>query len=496
LKSSEFARSALDTLEASVAVIDERGFIIAVNKAWRDFAKANHPSPESVCEGANYLAVCDAVQGPETGQAAEFAAALRAIIGSERDYYRLEYPCHSPQTQRWFYARVTRFPGGGPARATVHHIDFTERKIAELKLHASELRYREMFESSLLGISETNANNEFATVNLTYARMYGYQDPDSLIAEVRDIGQLYADPADRRDVLRILADRGYMEPREFRVKRRDGSIFNVMVSARELRSEAGEFLGYRAGHVDISKLKRVETELRASHKQMQALASRTQAAFENERTNTARKIHDLLSQTLTRLKIDLVWLQRRLENLGDAPSVKVLSPRVAEMVGMADEAVSTVQRIATDLRPAVLDSLGLCAALEWLARDFRNHGEIGCRIFVPERELSIDKDTATAAFRIVQESLANVNRHSRATEVEIRLEEEAEQVVLSIHDNGIGIDQEKLKDPISMGLAGMRERALLMGGSFDVLSWPALGTGTTVEARFPLPDSDRFPLGE
>jgi two-component system sensor histidine kinase UhpB len=89
-----------------------------------------------------------------------------------------------------------------------------------------------------------------------------------------------------------------------------------------------------------------------------------------------------------------------------------------------------------------------------------------------------------------------VNRHSRATEVEIRLEEEAEQVVLSIHDNGIGIDPEKLKDPISIGLAGMRERALLMGGSFDVLSWPALGTGTTVEARFPLPDSDRFPSGE
>jgi PAS domain S-box-containing protein len=494
LKSSEFACSVLDTLEVSVAVIDERGFIIAVNKAWRDFAKANHPSPESVCEGANYLAVCDAARGPEAEQAAEFAAALRAIIGSERDYYRLEYPCHSPQTQRWFYARATRFPGGGPARATVAHTDFTERKRAELELSASERKYRGLFEYSPLGISETGTDGHLIKANIAYARMYGYNDPEAMIDEVGDVSRLYADPNERTEVLRILSDRGFMEPREIMVRRRDGSLSHVMVASREIRDEAGDFVSYQATHIDISELKRVESELRASHEQARALASRAQTALENERASTARKIHDLLSQTLTRLKIDLVWLQRRLENLGDALPAKALGPRVAEMAGMVDEAVSTVQRIATDLRPAVLDSLGLCAALEWLARDFRYHSEIECRAFVPERELRIDKEVATAAFRIVQESLSNVTRHSRATEVEIRLEEEADQLVLRIHDNGIGIDPEKLKDPTSIGLAGMRERALLMSGSFTILSPPALGT--TVEARFPLSDSGRFPLGE
>jgi signal transduction histidine kinase len=366
-KSSRFAHSALDALSATIAIIDGRGFITAVNKAWRDFAKANHPSPERVCEGADYLGACDSARGPEAGQAAEFAAALRAMIRGERDSFSLEYPCHSPELQRWFCARATVFPGDGPSRVVIAHETITERIQAE-------------------------------------------------------------------------------------------------------------------------------AELRASHEQMRALASREQAGIEAERMSTARKIHDLLSQTLTRLKIDLVWLQRRLDNPGESFSAKTLGPRVAEMIGMADEAVSTVQRIATELRPAVLDSLGLCAALEWLARDFRDHGDIISRAFVPEGDLLIDKDVATAAFRIAQESLANAVRHSRATEVEIRLQEEAGQLVLLIHDNGIGIDPRKLRDPISIGLAGMRERALLLGGSLDIRSMPA--SGATVEARFPLSRSDRRPEGE
>jgi PAS domain S-box-containing protein len=321
--------------------------------------------------------------------------------------------------------------------------------------------------------------------------MYGYEDPETFIAESKDIVSHYADSDDRREVLRVLAEKRYMEPREFRLKRRDGSIFPAMVTAREIRNEHDELVGYQASHIDISALKSAEAELRASREQMRTLAYRAQKTCEDERTTTARKIHDLLSQTLTRLKIDLVWLQRRLENPGNAAPV---IPRVAEMARMADEALSTVQRIATELRPAVLDSLGLCAALEWLARDFKDHCEIGCRAFVPEREPSIDRDTATAAFRIVQESLTNVYRHSSATAVEICLETEEDQIVLSIHDDGIGIDPKKFADPLSIGLAGMRERALLAGGSFDIRSRHS--SGTIVEAHFPLQRSNGFPPGE
>jgi signal transduction histidine kinase len=164
------------------------------------------------------------------------------------------------------------------------------------------------------------------------------------------------------------------------------------------------------------------------------------------------------------------------------------------MIGMADEAVTIVQRIATELRPAVLDSLGLGAALAWLAHDFREHSGIAFRAFVPDGELRIDRDVATAAFRIAQESLTNVVRHSRASEAEIYLAEEDDQLVLSIQDNGIGIETGKLDDPFSIGLAGMRERTLLLGGSFDIRGRPA--SGVLVEARFPLPAADRTAEGE
>jgi PAS domain S-box-containing protein len=492
-KQSDFASSALNALSSSIAIIDEDGLIVAVNRAWRSFAEANHPESELVCEGANYLEVCDAAQGPERAQAAECAAALRSMIRGERDSFGIEYPCHSPAVQRWFCARATVFPGEDRRRLVIVHETITERKLAELELRESENRYRGLFENSMLGISETNTEGRLVSANLAYARLYGFAGVEEMLGEIHDVGlQLYADPEDRKDVLRTLAENGQMEPREMQVRRRDGSTIYVLVSAREIRDEAGSLRGYQASHIDISERKRVEDELRASHEQMRTLASRAQATMESERSTIARRIHDLLSQILTRLKIDLVWLQRRLENAEQASQPRALAARVVEMVGMADEAVSVVQRIATELRPAVLDSLGLGAALVWLAWDFGKHSEITCRAFVPEGDLIVDKDVATAAFRIAQESLSNIARHSGAENAEIRLLRESKSLILSIHDDGRGIEPEKLRDPLSIGLAGMRERARLVGGRLIIRR--ALPSGTTVDARFP--ETRAVPRGE
>jgi PAS domain S-box-containing protein len=489
METARIDRSALDALSSSIAIVGEDGRILAVNKAWRDFAAENHPKPGTVCEGADYLGACDSARGSEASQAMEIAAALREMLGGGLDSFALEYSCHSPELRRWFRARASPFVEGGRIRVAIAHEPITERVLAEQALRERERRFRELFERSPVGISETSVDGRLVRANSAYARLYGYDSPEEMMGEVGNVVRLYGDPEDREEVLRILSERGTMEPREMRVLRRDGSPFFVLVSARVLHDEAGAPRGYQANHIDIGELKRAEAELLASREQMRALASRAQAASEEERTSMARKIHDLLSQTLTRLKIDLVWLQRRLESPDAALPAKALVPRVAEMIGMADEAVGTVQRIATELRPAVLDSLGLGAALAWLARDFREHGEIACRAFVPDGELPIDRDAATAAFRIAQESLTNVVRHSGARKAEIYLAEEDDRLVLSIQDDGIGVDPGKLSDPFSIGLAGMRERALLLGGSFDIRSSP--GSGTTVEARFPLQRPDR-----
>ena len=143
LQSSErFANSALDALSAHIAILAETGSVIAVNHAWRRFAEANHPQPATVCEGANYLSICDAARGADAEQAAEFAAAVRAILRGEQDEFSLEYPCHSPDEQHWFNVHANSITSEGAARVVVAHETITNRKLAEEALRQSEEIYR------------------------------------------------------------------------------------------------------------------------------------------------------------------------------------------------------------------------------------------------------------------------------------------------------------------------------------------------------------------
>ncbi|MFA6293426.1 MAG: sensor histidine kinase [Victivallales bacterium] len=248
--------------------------------------------------------------------------------------------------------------------------------------------------------------------------------------------------------------------------------------------ENGKTIKLSGTFQDITDRKRAEEELQVSHDQLRALAARLQTVREEERTRVARDIHDVLAQELTRLKIDLVWLQGRLLKSGKAAAPEALAVRVGEMTRMADAAIHCVQRIATGLRPAVLDSLGLSAAVEWQSRDFQDHSGIQCNANVSAEELPVESDVATAVFRILQESLTNVQRHANATRVDIVLREESGQLLLRVQDNGCGIPATALGNPMSIGLTGMKERALLLGGHFEIWSRPE--SGTAVEVRLPL----------
>jgi signal transduction histidine kinase len=238
----------------------------------------------------------------------------------------------------------------------------------------------------------------------------------------------------------------------------------------------------------ITEHNRAEEDLHASREQLRALAARLLVVREEERSHIAREIHDLLAQDLTRLKIDMVWLQGQLIRAGTVAVPSALNARITEMGQIADAAIHCVQKIATELRPAVLDSLGLCATVEWQARDFQDHTGIECHASVPEGDLPVGRDCATAAFRVLQESLTNVQRHAKATRVDILLREDAGRLLLRVHDDGCGIESAALKSPMSIGLTGMRERALLLGGQLDIQGSP--GTGTTVEVRLPLSNTE------
>lgn len=222
-----------------------------------------------------------------------------------------------------------------------------------------------------------------------------------------------------------------------------------------------------------------EEKLRRSHDQLRALTAHLQIVREEERTRIAREVHDELGQALTGLKLDLVWLA------GKVPGTKVLQEKVKSMSAHIDETIHAIRRIATELRPGVLDSLGLAAAVEWQAADFQERTGIRCEVRIDVLpEAPPDQELGTACFRIFQETLTNIIRHAEATRVEVHLAQNERELMLSVRDNGRGIAEREIVHARSIGLIGMKERAAQVGG--EVFFFGLSGRGTTVTLRVPL----------
>ena len=238
--------------------------------------------------------------------------------------------------------------------------------------------------------------------------------------------------------------------------------------------------------MDITERKRAEEVLRQSREQLRRLAARMDSLREKERTWIAREVHDQLGQVFTSIKLDLSLMKKALARSEyTAEELRsLLHEKIECMVDSADAAIRTVQKIGTELRPAVLDDLGLLAAIEWQTKNFESRTGIRCRIKTDLQAVDIDPRCATAVFRIFQETLTNVARHAKATRMNIQIEKKSGQLLLNVEDNGRGISHLEIHNPASLGLLGMRERALLFNGEihFSGIS----GKGTTVSLRMPL----------
>ncbi len=230
---------------------------------------------------------------------------------------------------------------------------------------------------------------------------------------------------------------------------------------------------------DRRERQRAEDKLRKSLDQLRALSSYLQYVREEERTRIAREVHDELGQALTGLKLDLSWLATRL-----ARNRQPVQDKVRTMTEHIDETIHTVRRIATELRPGILDSLGLVAALEWQANEFQSRTGIPCVVTTTVADTLWDQQFSTVVFRIFQETLTNVIRHAKATRVDVRLAEDGDYLKLSVKDNGRGISEDDIANTRSIGLVGMRERAMLIGGDLSLQGAP--GQGTLVTLRVPL----------
>src|SRR6266478_892451 len=241
---------------------------------------------------------------------------------------------------------------------------------------------------------------------------------------------------------------------------------------------------------EIAERKQVEADLRITSEQLRALSARLQSAREEEGTRIAREIHDEIGSMLTGLKWDLEEISRMLSTPPGESQLAVMREKVRALIKLTDMSVSTLRRIASELRPSVLDDLGLAAAIEWQAQQFQARTGIVCVCDCSLERVELNEEQSTAVFRILQEALTNVLRHAQATKVEIKISKENGYFGLSVSDNGKGIMESVKSEQQSLGILGMRERAHLIGGEIDIKGFE--GKGTVVDLRVPSSGQDRI----
>jgi signal transduction histidine kinase len=262
--------------------------------------------------------------------------------------------------------------------------------------------------------------------------------------------------------------------------RKEGDEFPVDIVLSPVQTPEGRLV--IAIVRDITERRIREEELRQSKEQLRALAARLQDVREVEHTHIAREIHDNFGQVLTCLKLDLGWMEKQLGRFGTEPAT--LLSRITSMIQLIDVMVKDVRRISAELRPNLLDDLGLMAAIAWQSLEFQRRSGIVCEAMVPREEIALSERAATAVYRIYLEILTNVARHSGATEVRVNVDRRDGELVLHVNDNGRGITESEVSDRRSLGLLGMRERAAVFGGDVHIAG--STGKGTTVSVTVPL----------
>lgn len=343
----------------------------------------------------------------------------------------------------------------------------------------NETAFAAMAEGAII----TNARGEIIWVNDAFCRIYGYRRDEVIGKNPRLLKSGRHDKAFYEEFWRQLTRTGHWRG-ELWNKRKTGEIFPEEISIQALRGPDGAIRRFISIFSDITERKRNEEELlkhqqrlQASEARLRELAAFLQTVREEERTRIARELHDELGQALTALRLDLGWLRGKCGSLG-APAAE----RVSSAFSVVEQSIVSLRRISEDLRPAMLDSLGLAAAVEHHVTQFEQRSGIKCRLVMNREEFDLDGSVATAVFRIVQEALTNVARHANASEVSISLNETDAGIELTVTDNGRGLAATENKK--TFGLLGMRERITILGGSFDIVSQP--GQGTRIACRLPL----------
>jgi PAS domain S-box-containing protein len=354
------------------------------------------------------------------------------------------------------------------------------RNVTEDKRREKEITdYKYALDQSSI-VSITDERGTIKYVNDNFCQVSKYTAAELIGQNHRIVGSNHHPAAFISNMWETIS-RGMVWNGDFRNKAKDGSIYWVNMTIVPFLNDRNEPYEYLALDSDITERKKAEALLVQSYQDIRQLAAHLQDIREEERAAIAREIHDELGQQLTGLKMDLSWIGKRIivqENIE-------VREKVLTVINLLDATIKTVRRIATDLRPSILDDLGLIAAIEWQSQEFEKRSGISTTFISTMEECRYSSVISIGLFRICQESLTNVARHANASRIRISLQEQDNaNLLLKIGDNGKGFEVGKVGEKKTLGLLGMKERTLMMGGQFRMESHP--GKGTTLFVTVPL----------
>ena len=380
--------------------------------------------------------------------------------------------------KRWFEFSNSFLNLNDSGKVTLSIIkDITERKKYEKGLIENEKKFRMLFNNAndavfVTQLTSDKTYGDFIEVNDVACKRFGYTREEFLrLSPSAIIFPKHLDEFNKSIANLLTEDHVVYQVSH---KAKDKKLIPSEISSHLFQYEDKRTVLSIAR--DITERKQAEEKLKKSSIILRNLASHLQSVREEERGLIAREIHDELGQVLTVLKIQISLLSNKLKS-----DQEDLKHKIASLSNLIDGAVDSVQRIASKLRPVILDELGLLSAIEWQTQEFEGNSGIHCSLSLPSEDINFEKEKSTAVFRIFQEALTNVIRHSKASSVSISVQKNKNLFSLQVVDNGIGISNEQIKNPHSLGLIGMNERALLVGGEVSIEGIPGKGTIVKVE---------------